>query len=95
MTEGLFKKCGKRSAAALVVLLVLYSMDMTFKPTHYKQPIWISIRYLLYCIHLSLQIPLSDIWLSTCVSDVSEVTLDGSVSFVIGWPITNVVITFR
>ena len=48
-----------------------------------------------YAVHISLQIPLSDIWLSTCVSDVSEVTLDGSVSFVIGWPITNVVITFR
>ncbi|XP_059082791.1 uncharacterized protein LOC131880234 isoform X3 [Tigriopus californicus] len=40
------------------------------------------------------QIPLSDIWLSTCISEVSEVTLDPTTSFVIGWPITNAVITF-
>ena len=53
---------------------------------------------LLFCsiieIYL-LQVPLSDVWLSTCISDVSEVTLDPATSFVIGWPICNAVITFR
>ena len=41
------------------------------------------------------QVPLSDVWLSNCISDVSEVTLDPTTSFVIGWPISNAVITFR
>ncbi len=41
-----------------------------------------------------LQVPLSDVWLSTCISEVSEVTLDPETSFVIGWPINNAVITF-
>jgi len=40
------------------------------------------------------QVPLSDVWLSNCISDVSEVTLDPTTSFVIGWPISNAVITF-
>jgi hypothetical protein len=40
------------------------------------------------------QVPLSDVWLSTCISEVSEVTLDPETSFVIGWPINNAVITF-
>eukprot|EP00090_Calanus_glacialis_P001956 TRINITY_DN11459_c0_g1_i1.p1 TRINITY_DN11459_c0_g1~~TRINITY_DN11459_c0_g1_i1.p1 ORF type:complete len:1431 (-),score=227.73 TRINITY_DN11459_c0_g1_i1:552-4844(-) len=40
------------------------------------------------------QVPLSDVWLSNCISDVSEVTLDPFTSFVIGWPISNAVITF-
>jgi len=42
-----------------------------------------------------MQIPLSDVWLSTCVGDVSELTLDSNTSFVIGWPINNAVVTFR
>jgi hypothetical protein len=41
-----------------------------------------------------VQVPLSDVWLSTCISEVSEVTLDPTTSFVIGWPINNAVITF-
>ena len=43
----------------------------------------------------ALQVPLSDVWVSTCISDVSEVTLDPTTSFVIGWPINNAVLTFR
>lgn len=43
---------------------------------------------------LCFQIPLSDVWLSDCISEVSEVTLDPATSFVIGWPITNAVVTF-
>jgi DNA uptake protein ComE-like DNA-binding protein len=44
---------------------------------------------------LKEQIPLSDVWLSSsAITEVSEVTLDPHVSFVIGWPITNAVITF-
>ena len=43
----------------------------------------------------SFQVPLSDVWLSTCISDVSELTMDPATSFVIGWPINNAVITFR
>ncbi|XP_040573451.1 uncharacterized protein [Lepeophtheirus salmonis] len=40
------------------------------------------------------QIPLSDVWLANCLSDVSELTTDMLNSFVIGWPITNAIITF-
>jgi len=40
------------------------------------------------------QVPLSNVWLSECISEVSEVTLDPFTSFVIGWPITNAVLTF-
>jgi len=53
---------------------------------------WTSIQLIEY---FACQVPLSDLWLSTCISDVSEVTLDSARTFVIGWPITNAAITFR
>lgn len=47
-------------------------------------------------ILLLFQIPLADVWLSdSSISDVAEVTLDSATSFVIGWPISNAVITFN
>ncbi|XP_064473470.1 uncharacterized protein LOC135388087 isoform X2 [Ornithodoros turicata] len=35
-----------------------------------------------------------ELWLSNCLSDVSESTRSSDTSFVIGWPTTNVVVTF-
>ncbi|EEC10244.1 Rho GTPase regulating protein, putative [Ixodes scapularis] len=36
-----------------------------------------------------------EMWLSNCLADVSESTRSVDTSFVIGWPTTNVVVTFR
>ena len=57
--------------------------------------VWTEVDCVITNLFPSLQVPLSDVWLSTCISDVSEVTLDSATSFVIGWPINNAVITFR
>lgn len=38
---------------------------------------------------------LSEVWTGTCLSEVTEKKMSPDNSFVIGWPITNYVVTFR
>lgn len=38
---------------------------------------------------------LSEVWTGTCLSEVTEKKMSPENSFVIGWPITNYVVTFR
>lgn len=44
---------------------------------------------------LKEKVRLSEMWLASCLDEVTEVTKDPSTSFVMGWPTTNVVATFR
>ena len=44
---------------------------------------------------LKEKVRLSEMWLAGCLDDVAEVAKDPATSFVIGWPTTNVVVTFR
>nr|XP_022292012.1 rho GTPase-activating protein 20-like isoform X2 [Crassostrea virginica] len=44
---------------------------------------------------LKHRIRVCEIWLATCIYDVSEATLPPDKSFVLGWPVTNVVATFK
>ncbi|KAK7493069.1 hypothetical protein BaRGS_00015799, partial [Batillaria attramentaria] len=44
---------------------------------------------------LKFRVQLCDIWLATCVEEVSETTRPLEKSFVIGWPTCNFVATFR
>ena len=39
--------------------------------------------------------PLCDVWLSTCVDEVTELTRPLDRSFVMGWPTCNVAATFK
>ena len=41
------------------------------------------------------KVRLSEMWLAACLDEVTEVTKDPATSFVMGWPTTNVVATFR
>ena len=41
------------------------------------------------------KVRVSHLWLATCVDDVAEVAKSRDTSFVIGWPTTNVVASFR
>lgn len=41
------------------------------------------------------KVRISELWLATCVDEVVEVSKSRDTSFVIGWPTTNVVATFR
>ncbi|CAL1546174.1 unnamed protein product [Lymnaea stagnalis] len=43
---------------------------------------------------LKSKIPLCDMWIASCLEEVSELTKPMDRSFVIGWPTTNVVATF-
>ncbi|XP_043242772.1 rho GTPase-activating protein 20-like [Amphibalanus amphitrite] len=43
---------------------------------------------------LKEKVRLSEMWLAGCLDDVAEVAKDPATSFVIGWPTTNVVVTF-
>ncbi|XP_037081577.1 rho GTPase-activating protein 20-like [Pollicipes pollicipes] len=40
------------------------------------------------------KVRLSEMWLASCLDEVTEVTKDPNTSFVMGWPTTNVVATF-
>lgn len=44
---------------------------------------------------LKEKVRVSEMWLSSCLEDVAEVTKSHDTSFVMGWPTTNVVATFR
>jgi hypothetical protein len=45
---------------------------------------------------LKEKVRISEIWLTkTCLEDVSELNRSEDTSFVMGWPTTNVVVTFR
>lgn len=44
---------------------------------------------------LKHRIRVCELWLATCIYDVSEATLPPDKSFVLGWPVTNVVATFK
>ncbi|KAK7107248.1 uncharacterized protein [Littorina saxatilis] len=44
---------------------------------------------------LKFRVPLCDVWLSTCVDEVTELTRPLDRSFVIGWPTCNVAATFK
>ncbi|XP_056016327.1 uncharacterized protein LOC125673484 isoform X4 [Ostrea edulis] len=44
---------------------------------------------------LKHRIRVCEMWLATCIYDVSEATLPPDKSFVLGWPVTNVVATFK
>lgn len=46
-------------------------------------------------LRLKQQIPLSEMWLSASVDGVTPVAVDSSLSFVIGWPMTNLVASFN
>ncbi|UYV68018.1 ARHGAP20 [Cordylochernes scorpioides] len=55
-------------------------------------------------LHLSLwsgsyklkeKVLVCELWLSSCIEEVCETTLSHDASFVVGWPTTNVVATFR
>ena len=41
------------------------------------------------------QVRVSELWLGTCLEDVAETTKSHDTSFVMGWPTTNVVASFR
>lgn len=43
----------------------------------------------------SLQVRVSEMWLSSCLDDVAEVAKSQETSFVMGWPTTNVIASFR
>ncbi|XP_064374571.1 rho GTPase-activating protein 20-like isoform X2 [Dromaius novaehollandiae] len=45
-------------------------------------------------LKLKKQVHLSEIWTSTCLSEVTEKKMSPENSFVIGWPTTNYVVTF-
>ncbi|XP_066038217.1 rho GTPase-activating protein 20-like isoform X1 [Chamaea fasciata] len=45
-------------------------------------------------LKLKKQVHLSEVWTSTCLSEVTEKKMSPENSFVIGWPITNYVVTF-
>ncbi|RMC08176.1 hypothetical protein DUI87_15210 [Hirundo rustica rustica] len=45
-------------------------------------------------LKLKKQVPLSEVWTGTCLSEVTEKKMSPENSFVIGWPITNYVVTF-
>ncbi|TRZ06653.1 hypothetical protein HGM15179_020453, partial [Zosterops borbonicus] len=47
------------------------------------------------CLKLKKQMHLSEVWTGTCLSKVTEKKMSPENSFVIGWPITNYVVTFR
>ena len=44
---------------------------------------------------LKHRIRVCELWISFCIDDVTEVTRPMDRSFVIGWPTTNVVATFK
>lgn len=43
----------------------------------------------------SSQVRVSEMWLSSCLDDVAEVAKSQETSFVMGWPTTNVIASFR
>ncbi|XP_014810432.1 PREDICTED: rho GTPase-activating protein 20-like [Calidris pugnax] len=45
-------------------------------------------------LKLKKQVPLSEVWTGTCLSEVTEKKMCLENSFVIGWPTTNYVVTF-
>ncbi|KAM6300049.1 rho GTPase-activating protein 20-like [Aegotheles albertisi] len=45
-------------------------------------------------LKLKKQVPLSEVWTGTCLSEVTEKKMGSENSFVIGWPTTNYVVTF-
>ncbi|XP_025910431.1 rho GTPase-activating protein 20-like [Nothoprocta perdicaria] len=45
-------------------------------------------------LKLKKQVHLSEVWTSTCLSEVTEKKMSPEHSFVIGWPTTNYVVTF-
>ncbi|XP_039578534.1 rho GTPase-activating protein 20-like [Passer montanus] len=45
-------------------------------------------------LKLKKQVHLSEVWTGTCLSEVTEKKMSPENSFVIGWPITNYVVTF-
>ncbi|XP_029853034.1 rho GTPase-activating protein 20-like [Aquila chrysaetos chrysaetos] len=45
-------------------------------------------------LKLKKQVPLSEVWTGTCLSEVTEKKMGPENSFVIGWPTTNYVVTF-
>ncbi|KAM8800096.1 uncharacterized protein ACNFOS_006477 [Eudromia elegans] len=45
-------------------------------------------------LKLKKQVNLSEVWTSTCLSEVTEKKMNPENSFVIGWPTTNYVVTF-
>uniref|UniRef100_A0ABM5EWV2 Uncharacterized protein isoform X2 n=1 Tax=Pogona vitticeps TaxID=103695 RepID=A0ABM5EWV2_9SAUR len=45
-------------------------------------------------LKLKKQVPLSEVWTGSSLSEVSEKKLNPETSFVIGWPTTNYVVTF-
>ncbi|KAM4660868.1 rho GTPase-activating protein 20-like [Amazona ochrocephala] len=45
-------------------------------------------------LKLKKQVHLSEVWTGTCLSEVTEKKMGPENSFVIGWPITNYVVTF-
>ena len=44
---------------------------------------------------LKEKVRVSEMWLSSCLEEVAEVAKSHETSFVMGWPTTNVVATFR
>ena len=44
---------------------------------------------------LKHRIRVCELWISFCIDDVTEITRPSDRSFVIGWPTTNVVATFK
>jgi hypothetical protein len=46
-------------------------------------------------LRLKNRVRVSEMWIATCVDEVSEVVRAPDCSFVIGWPVTNVVVTFE
>ncbi|XP_042333818.1 rho GTPase-activating protein 20-like [Sceloporus undulatus] len=44
-------------------------------------------------LKLKKQVPLSEVWTSSCLGDVSEKKMNPETSFVIGWPTANYVVT--
>lgn len=46
-------------------------------------------------LKLKKQVHLSEVWTGTCLSEVTEKKMSPENSFVIGWPTTNYVVTFR
>ena len=44
---------------------------------------------------LKHRIRVCELWISFCIDDVTEITRPADRSFVIGWPTTNVVATFK
>ena len=44
---------------------------------------------------LKEKVRLSEMWLANCLDDVAEVSKNSATSFVMGWPTTNIVASFR